>query len=136
MRAGGLGGQAGLSLFLIGQQAGLQDDLDGTAGGCLHHALDIPLHQRPVSGLGGAHMDDHIQLLSAHGGTAGRFGRLLLRGNGAQREPHHAAYLHAGALQPLRGQRDIHGVDADAGKVVRGGFGAQLFNLLRRRLRL
>ena len=53
------------------------DDLDGVPGRSLYHALNIPLHQRPIAGFRGTHMDDHIQLLGAHGGTTGGFGGFL-----------------------------------------------------------
>ena len=129
MRPGGLSGLAGLHLFLIGQQAGLNDDLDGVPGRSLYHALNIPLHQRPIAGFRGTHMDDHIQLLGAHGGTTGGFGGFLLRGNGAQREPHYAANLYTGPFQQAGGQRNINRIDTHTGKVILRRFGAQLLDL-------
>ena len=129
MRPGGLGGLAGLHLFLIGQQAGLNDDLDGVPGRSLYHALNIPLHQRPIADFRSTHMDDHIQLLGAHGGTAGGFGGFLLRGNGAQGEPHYAANLYTGPFQQAGGQRNINRIDTHTGKVILRRFGAQLLDL-------
>ena len=122
---------AGLDLLFVGQEAGLDDDLDlGTALDGVDNALDVALDKQPVAGLDGADIDDHVDLTSALGGGIGGLEGLRLGGAGAERESDDAARRHAAALELLGDILNVGGVHAHAGAVILLGLVADLADLV------
>ena len=117
-RAGPDRGLTGCGLFLVGEQAGLDDDLYDSGLGRLDYRLDILFHKGHILILDGADIDDHVHLV-----RAGSHCRLGLKGlgfgdHGPEREAYHAAGVDAGALELRRHQRRVTAVHADRGEAV------------------
>ena len=119
---------AHLFLFLVGQQAGLDDDLQDLVAHRLLHGADVLAHGIVLLVLQATDVDNHIHL----GGTIlnGSLGFKRLAGgiHGTQREAYHAAYRDA-ARHILHRLPDVAGVDADGCGVVCNGFVTQLLDL-------
>ena len=119
---------AHLFLFLVGQQAGLDDDLQDLVAHRLLHGADVLAHGIVLLVLQAADVDNHIHL----GGTIlnGSLGFKRLAGgiHGTQREAYHAAYRDA-ARHILHRLLDVAGVDADGCGVVCNGFVTQGLDL-------
>ena len=90
---------AHLFLFLVGQQAGLDDDLQDLVAHRLLHGADVLAHGIVLLVLQAADVDNHIHL----GGTIlnGSLGFKRLAGgiHGTQREAYHAAYRDGAAMK-------------------------------------
>gem|GEM_PF-4564822 len=115
-------------LFLIGQQAGLDDDLQDLVAHSLLHGTDVLADGIVLLILQAADVDDHVHLRSAVFD-----GSLCLKGlaggvHGTQREAHHAAHRDA-ACHVLHSLLDVAGVDADGCGVVGNGFVTQGLDL-------
>ena len=111
---------AHLFLFLVGQQAGLNDDLEHLVAHSLLDGTDVLTDSIVFLVLQAADVDDHVHL-----GSAVLNGSLGLKGlaggiHSTQREAHHAAHRDA-ARHILDRLLYIAGVDADGCGVVGNG---------------
>ena len=111
---------AHLFFLFVGQQAGLNDDLEDLIAHSLFHRADILADSIVFFVLQAADVDDHVHL----GGTVLNGGlRLKCLGlgiHGAQREADDAAHGDA-ACHVLHRLLDVAGVDADRSSVVGNG---------------
>ena len=119
---------AHLDLLVVGQQAGLDDDLQDLVAHSLLHGTDVLADGIVLLILQAADVDDHVHL-----GSAVFDGSLCLKGlaggvHGTQREAHHAAHRDA-ARHILDRLLYIAGVDADGCGVVGNGFVTQGLDL-------
>ena len=131
IRAGLGRGLAGVCLFVVGEVAGLDDDLYERAVCSVHHGLDVLVHPLKIAGLGRADVDDHVDFFRAVCNGVLCFKGLGLGGIGAQGEADDRAGLYARALQQRRGLLDVHGVDAHRSRADLHGFLADFFNISR-----
>ena len=116
------------ALLVVGQQAGLDDDLQDLIAHSLLDGADVLAHGVVLAVLQAADVDDHIHL-----GCTVLDGGLGLKGLGSgvhrtQREADHTAHRDA-ACHVLDGLLHIAGVDADRGRVVCNGLVAQGLDL-------
>ena len=120
--------RAQTDLFLLRQQAALDDDLQDLALRGLAHGGNVLLHLVPAAVLDHGEVDDHIDLVGAVGNRVRRLKCLGRRGavavweadHGAEREPVADVALRAGQMA---------GRDADAGAVIFDGLIAELADL-------
>ena len=83
-------GVAGGDDLVVGEQAGLDDDLEhGRMGGGRPDGLDLGPDAAPRAGLGQAQVDDHVHLVRPVGARQCRLGRLGRGVVGARGEPDH-----------------------------------------------
>jgi len=122
--AGLFGEQAGDGLLLVGQQHGLDDDLDDRAArvGGGDHAANIALHQVKVAGFERANVNHHVDFGRAVVDGAEGFKHLHVGRGGPEREANDGADLDRRAVEQLRAQFHPAGVDAHRGEVVLARF--------------
>ena len=111
-------------LFLVGQQAGLDDDLQELALAVLLDGLDLFEQIVPALILDPADVDDHIDLGRAVLDGSFSLKRLAFGVHSAEGEANDAADRHA-ARHILDGLLDVAGVDADRRAVVGDGLIAE-----------
>ncbi len=123
---------AGHDLLVVGEQAGLDNDLERGRGDGVPDRPDVQLNQLDVARLEGTDVEDHVHLACAL--LDGELGleRLGLRRVRAQREPDDGADLDVRTGQHVRTELDPRRVDADAREAVLLGLGAELADLILR----
>ena len=126
---------AHLFLLLVGQQTGLDDDLEHLVAHCLFHGANVLADGVVLLVLQAADVDDHVHLGSAVLNGLLGLERLGLGVHGAQREANDAAHRDA-ASQILHGLFHIAGVDADGSRVIFHGLVADNLDLRPSGLRL
>ena len=113
-------------LFLVGQKAGLNDDLEDFALAGRAHGFDLVFNRGEIARLGGAHVDHHINFVRAVLHSVGGFKHFCGGGHVAVGEADHCANAHRAAEVILRlphkagGNADAR--RAKAHRVVADGF--------------
>ncbi len=119
MGAGAAREHARLDLLLVGQMAGLEDDLhDRAAAAGLDYAGDVAFRGGVVAGTERARVEHHVELDGAVLHRADRLVDLGLGAVGAERESDHGAHPDRRFGQLFVGERDPVRVDAHAGETV------------------
>ena len=118
----GLGGEtAGANDLVVAQVAGLEDDLEGQAGAGRLDLLDVLADRVVVAREERADVDDHVDLLRAELDGVGGLEDLGRGGARTEREAHHGADLHVGAVELAElvdAEADPVRVDAHRGEAV------------------
>src|SRR5574340_208324 len=108
------GDQRGQHFFFVGEQRGLEDDLDQRTAlvGGFDHAANVTGDHFQVAGFERADVEHHVDFGGALVQRVLRLEHLHVRGGGAQGEADLRAVLYIRAFQQLSGQRHPGGVDA------------------------
>src|SRR6185436_17199193 len=131
VRAPRLRHDAGLHLLVVGEERGLDDDLeDGPAAVAgLRNGGHVALAQPVVPGLEGADVEDHVHFAGALRDRARGLEGLDLGEGGAQGEAHDGADARLRSPQQRGAQRDPGGVHAHGREAVLACLRAELLDL-------